>query len=55
MIPDIWKLIIVKESGTWSGTASKQEGCRRIEISTYDSPQPSFESVVTLLEERIKL
>lgn len=53
-IPDTWRIIIVREDGAWKAIASKQDGCRKVEVATYDSPQESFDKAIALLEERIK-
>lgn len=54
MIPDTWRLIIERTGGSWVGQARKQEGCREITISTYDSPSENFGVLMEKLEQRIK-
>lgn len=52
-IPENW-IIILRRDGGWKGSAEKTDGVRRVEVSTYDSPQETIEGCLELLEKRIK-
>lgn len=54
-IPNGWTLTLVREGALWTGWAKKHEGVRTVTITTYDKPCATFEDVMTVLEERIKL